>query len=233
MFTGIVETIGLVKTVNSVDSTSSGGNGFSLTITNCREILTDCHLGDSIAVNGVCLTVTEFNPLEFKVGVSPETLRKTNLGEFTAGQKVNLERAIGGNSRYGGHFVQGHVDTTVEIKALTNDENSLVCRFYVPANDEIDFLNYIVPKGYVCLDGASLTVTKVSYEERCFEVMLIAYTQDKIVTSKKKVGDKVNLEVDQLGKYVESMVRGMLESGKGPLYSMIEATVERQINKNR
>jgi riboflavin synthase len=106
MFTGLVEIMGRIVEVQKIDSSSSGGGGFSITIGNCAEILVDCQLGDSIAVNGVCLTVTEFTNDQFKVGVSPETLRKTNLGEFKEGQFVDLERAVKGDGRYGGHFVQ-------------------------------------------------------------------------------------------------------------------------------
>lgn len=108
MFTGIVETMGRVSAVEPLDATESGGNGFTITIENAKVVLTDVNMGDSIAVNGVCLTVTEFNTERtmFKIGVAPETLRKTNLGEFKVGQQVNLERAMSATTRFGGHFVQ-------------------------------------------------------------------------------------------------------------------------------
>jgi riboflavin synthase len=236
MFTGIVEIMGRVQAIEPMDNTATGGGGFSIIVGECKEILDDCHLGDSIAVNGVCLTVTEFSHTDgwFKIGVAPETLRKTNLGDFVVGQQVNLERAMGGSTRFGGHFVQGHVDTTVTIREIRKDPpNSLIFRFGVekPEGTQSDFLAYIVPKGYVALDGTSLTVIDVDWSSRTFSVMLIAYTQTKVILPQKKEGDKVNLEVDQVGKYVENMVRGMLISENGPIVPMIENIVKKVMNK--
>ncbi|KAJ3311135.1 Riboflavin synthase alpha chain [Boothiomyces sp. JEL0838] len=233
MFTGIVETMGRVSAVEPLDATESGGNGFTITIENAKVVLTDVNMGDSIAVNGVCLTVTEFNTERtmFKIGVAPETLRKTNLGEFKVGQQVNLERAMSATTRFGGHFVQGHVDTTVTIHSITKDPpNSLIIHFKVRESD-IEFLSYIVPKGYVCLDGTSLTVIDVDWPNRLFSVMLIAYTQSKVIMPTKTVGSLVNLEVDPMGKYVENIVRGMVNAGSGPLMTLVENAVEKIINK--
>ncbi|KAJ3322488.1 Riboflavin synthase alpha chain [Boothiomyces sp. JEL0866] len=233
MFTGIVETMGRVTAVETIDATESGGNGFTITIDNAEIVLSDVNLGDSIAVNGVCLTVTEFNPERswFKIGISPETLRKTNLGEFQVGQQVNLERAMSATTRFGGHFVQGHVDTTVTIYSITKDPpNSLIFHFQVRESD-IEFLSYIVPKGYVCLDGTSLTVIDVDWSNRLFSVMLIAYTQSKVIMPTKSVGSLVNLEVDPMGKYVENIVRGMVNAGSGPLMTLIENSVDKILNK--
>ncbi|KAI7689513.1 hypothetical protein KC353_g19571, partial [Hortaea werneckii] len=115
MFTGIVESIGIVSRLVQHDESSSGGGGTSLTISNCADVLVDATLGDSISINGTCLTVTEFSKDEFKVGVSPETLRRTNLGSLKEGSGVNLERAVSASTRMGGHFVQGHVDTIAVI----------------------------------------------------------------------------------------------------------------------
>jgi riboflavin synthase len=232
MFTGLVEIIGHVTSIEAMDESETGGGGFSMVIADSKEILNDCHLGDSIAINGVCLTVTEFDYDKgwFKIGVSPETLRKTNLGDFVVGQAVNLERAMSGATRFGGHFVQGHVDTTITIQQIRKDPpNSLLFTFNVskPPQGQSDYLAYIVPKGYVCLDGTSLTVIDVDWTTRTFSVMLIAYTQTKVVMPTKKEGDKVNLEVDQVGKYVENMVKGMLLSDSGPLVPMIENIVKR------
>ncbi|KAJ3187832.1 Riboflavin synthase alpha chain [Gaertneriomyces sp. JEL0708] len=217
MFTGIVETMGSVAQIKPLDTSSSGGGGFSLTIAGASVVLSDVNLGDSIAVNGVCLTVTEFNPerTSFKVGIAPETLRKTNLGDLKEGDKVNLERAMSATTRFGGHFVQGHVDRTVTVHSIRPDPpNSLILRFQVSdAAGETDFLRYIIPKGYVTLDGTSLTVIDVNRTERTFSVMLIAYTQAHVVLPSRKVGDRVNLEVDQIGKYVENVTVAMLEHG--------------------
>ncbi|KAJ3075558.1 Riboflavin synthase alpha chain, partial [Quaeritorhiza haematococci] len=170
----------------------------------------------------VCLTVTEFDAEKdsAKFGISPETLRKTNLGDLKVGSKVNLERAMAAGQRYSGHFVQGHVDTTVTIHSIHPDPpNSMIIKFQVPPPEpstaSVDFLTYIIPKGYICLDGTSLTVISVDTTERTFTVMLIAYTQAHVILPLKKVGDRVNLEVDQVGKYVENVVRGMLLGGSG------------------
>ncbi|RAH45426.1 riboflavin synthase [Aspergillus brunneoviolaceus CBS 621.78] len=232
MFTGLVEKIGTVSSLEPLDTSSSGGGGTSLTITDCEEILVDAHLGDSIAVNGTCLTVTAFDKTWFKVGVAPETLRRTNLGALQTGSKVNLERAVLGETRMGGHFVQGHVDTIAQILSVTPDSNALVFRFQ-PRDQGI--MRYIVEKGYVTLDGASLTVTKVvDGAEGYFEVMLIAYTQEKIVTAAKKPGDYVNVEIDIVGKYVEKSVQAYFAgsaASAGGDFSMLEKMVSRIVDE--
>lgn len=207
MFTGIVEQIGTVSDVSPLDKSESGGNGFSVTIADAAPILTDCHMGDSIAVNGVCLTVTEFDKDSFKVGIAPETLDRTNLGKLKAGSHVNLERAVAGHTRFGGHFVQGHVDTTATIVNIEKDENSL--RFTFKPRDP-SVMVYIVEKGFIAVDGTSLTITEVNDDEGTFGVMLIAYTQEKVVVAGKNVGDTVNIEVDLMGKLVEKQVKASL-----------------------
>lgn len=127
MFTGLIETIGTVAGYVGQDNSSSGGNGVSITITDCSPILEDVHLGDSISTNGVCLTVTDFDAAKtlFKVGVAPETLRKTNLGSLSKGSKVNLERAVTSDVRLGGHVVQGHVDTIAKVVGKSQTETQL------------------------------------------------------------------------------------------------------------
>ncbi|KAL6703355.1 Riboflavin synthase alpha chain [Coniothyrium glycines] len=229
MFTGLVEKIGTVAALEELDQTSSGGGGTSLTISDCEEILGDAHLGDSIAVNGTCLTVTEFTKTSFKVGCAPETLRRTNLGLLKQGSHVNLERAVSADTRMGGHFVQGHVDTTATIQSVTPDGNALTFRFK-PRDPAV--LRYIVEKGYVTIDGASLTVTKVQDgPEGWWEVMLIAYTQEKVVTASKKAGDDVNVEVDQVGKYVEKSVAGYFaDSSKGD-FAILEKMVSKLVDE--
>ncbi|KAF7588289.1 Riboflavin synthase alpha chain [Aspergillus hancockii] len=229
MFTGLVETIGTVSSLEPLDTSASGGGGTSLTITNCEEILTDAHLGDSISVN-----VTEFTKTSFKVGVAPETLRRTNLGSLTTSSRVNLERAVLSSTRMGGHFVQGHVDTTATILSVTPDSNALVLRLQ-PRDRGV--LRYIVEKGYVTLDGASLTVTRVvDGADGWFEIMLIAYTQEKIVTASKKVGEDVNVEIDIVGKYVEKSVEGYFAGAVGGgdfgiLEKMVGRIVEEKLRK--
>lgn len=167
------------------------------------DLLSDCHLGDSIAVNGVCLTVTSFTltpSATFTVGVAPETLRVTDLGDLNEGSYVNLERAVRADTRMGGHFVQGHVDCTAEIIDKKPDGNAVTFRFR-PVKKEL--LRYIVYKGFIAIDGTSLTVTTVNDEECYWEVMLIAYTQERVVVAKKEIGETVNIEVDILAKYAE------------------------------
>ncbi|RMZ88595.1 hypothetical protein DV736_g4175, partial [Chaetothyriales sp. CBS 134916] len=212
MFTGLVETIGTVTALKELDPSQPGGNGTSLTVSDCADILSDAHVGDSISINGTCLTITEFDPTSFKFGVAPETLRRTNLGGLREGSKVNLERAVSADTRMGGHFVQGHVDTVATIESITPDGNAITLRLKPrPAPDGSNILRYVVEKGFIALDGASLTVTKVNDTEGWFEIMLIAYTQEKVVLAKKKPGDEVNVEIDLVGKLVEKSVVAYFE----------------------
>jgi len=200
-----------------------------LTISDCEEILGDCHLGDSISVNGTCLTVTEFDKSSFKIGCAPETLRRTNLGSLKKGSKVNLERAVSANTRMGGHSVQGHVDTIATIQSVTPDGNALTFRFK-PRDPAV--LRYVVEKGYITIDGASLTVTKVQDgSEGWWEVMLIAYTQEKVVTASKKAGEEVNVEVDQVGKYVEKSVVGYFEDSANGEFAILEKMVSKLVDE--
>lgn len=178
-----------------------------------KTILEDVRLGDSISVNGTCLTVTAYDTIvsDFSVGLSPETLRKTNLGELKIGSLVNLERAVSPSTRMGGHFVQGHVDGTGEIVSTLIERDSMWFKVKVKR----DLMRYIVPKGFIAVDGTSLTVVDVFENECCFNFMLVAYTQQKVVIPSKKIGDKVNLEVDILGKYVERLLgSGFVDSFK-------------------
>ena len=193
MFTGLVEEIGVVANVVERD------NHFNLTVA-ARTVLDDAVLGDSIAINGVCLTVTTFTEDSFTVGLAPETLSRTNLGALKAGDPVNLERSVTPSTRLGGHFVQGHVDGVGEIKSFRPDRDAL----WLAIKTDPNLMKYIVTKGYVAIDGTSLTVVNTGAD--WFDVTLIDYTQSKIILPKKKVGDAVNLEVDILAKYVERLV---------------------------
>ncbi|KAI1416067.1 Lumazine-binding protein [Hypoxylon sp. FL1857] len=208
MFTGLVEEIGVVAELNPHDET--GGTSLTIALPPSSKLLEDAQLGDSISINGVCLTATSITQTptpSFKVGIAPETLRLTNLGALAKDSRVNLERAVRADTRMGGHFVQGHVDTIAEIVRVAHDGNALTFRF---APRALDVLRYIVYKGYVALDGTSLTITKVDDAEGWFEVMLIAYTQEKVVIAQKKAGDTVNVEVDVLAKYAEKSMAGYL-----------------------
>ncbi|XP_002972626.2 riboflavin synthase [Selaginella moellendorffii] len=198
MFTGIVEEMGRVRGVSVGDD-----GGCEMTV-EASIVLDDVKLGDSIAVNGTCLTVTAFDAAAFTVGLSPETLRRTSLGEVSTGSQVNLERSLQPSSRMGGHFVQGHVDGTGTIVSMEPEGNSL----WIKVRASPDLLKYIVPKGYIAVDGTSLTVVDVIDEESSFTFMLVGFTQQKVVIPGKAVGNRVNLEVDILGKYVERMLQG-------------------------
>lgn len=193
MFTGIVEEIGTVEGL----SQAAGGHELRL---RARKVVEDVSLGDSIAVNGTCLTVTSFDSSGFAVGLSPETLRRTNLGELKKGARVNLERALRPTDRLGGHYVQGHVDGVGAVAERRKEGDSLTMRFEVP--DEVS--RYVVEKGFIAVDGISLTVTGCG--EGWFSVALIAFTQQAVTLAEKSVGERVNLEVDIIGKYVESFL---------------------------
>mgnify|MGYP002775655419 CR=1 FL=1 len=195
IFTGIVEEMGKVTEIGPTEE------GFEMTI-QASIALEGLKLGDSIAVNGTCLTVTRFNSSSFSVGLAPETLRKTSLGEVSAGSRVNLERSMQPISRMGGHFVQGHVDGTGTIVSMVKEQDSL----WVKVKTSPDILKYVVPKGYIAVDGTSLTVVNVFDDEAAFNFMLVAYTQQHIVVPTKSIGSKVNLEVDIVGKYVARLL---------------------------
>ncbi|KAI9496754.1 alpha subunit of riboflavin synthase [Zychaea mexicana] len=221
MFTGLVEKIGTVTAVVEQDSSQSGGNGWTITIGDAADILDDCHIGDSIAVNGTCLTVTEFDRDTFKVGVAPESLRRTNLGDLKVGSKVNMERAMDSKKRFGGHMVQGHVDAAVTVVSVTPEENSLWFKFHT---DDKDMMRFIIPKGFITLDGTSLTVCDVDDAAQTFTIMMIAHTQQHVVMPLRKIGDKVNVEVDMLAKYALKSLQGAIMESDG-----LQALVKRAI----
>jgi riboflavin synthase len=205
----------VVSELNTHDAT--GGTALTIALPPGSTLLADAGLGDSIAINGVCLTLTSFTPARthFTVGVAPETLRVTDLGALRATSRVNLERAVRADTRMGGHFVQGHVDGVARIAARTPDGNALTLRFRPDTGDRRKdgaLLRYLVYKGYVALDGTSLTITRVDDDEGWWEVMLIAYTQERVVLADKKVGETVNVEVDVLAKYAEKSMVGYLGS---------------------
>ena len=234
MFTGLIETIGTVAEYVQQDSSSTGGNGVSITITDCSSILGDVHLGDSISTNGVCLTVTEFDDANthFKVGVAPETLRKTNLGSLSKGSKVNLERAVTSDVRLGGHVVQGHVDTIATIVNKKPDGNAITFTFELR---DKEFINYIVHKGFIAIDGTSLTVTSVDDSKAQFSIMLISYSQEKVILAKKEVSDTVNIEVDLTGKLIEKQVelnlKSQIDKQDSALNALITSIVEKKVKE--
>jgi riboflavin synthase len=198
MFTGLVEEMGSVRDLITLGDETR----LSIAAKTAREGLA---LGDSVAVDGTCLTVIELDPDGFWVGLSPETLLRTNFDERMAGHSVNLERSLLVGGRLGGHYVQGHVDGVGRIVEKRPDGDSLRVWFTAPD----DLMPYIVTKGYICLDGVSLTVTE-KHGNR-FGVALVAYTQLMITMPTKPVGASVNIEVDVFAKYVESLLEGRVE----------------------
>lgn len=196
MFTGIVEEIG---------SIINPGNKLKI---KCKKILSDVNLGDSIAVNGICLTVTEFNTDSITVDVMNETLNKTYLGSMKKGDLVNLERAMPANGRFGGHIVSGHIDGTGIIRKIKKDGISIW--YSISADNKI--LNYIVEKGSIAIDGISLTVAYI--DEEVFKVSVIPHTQENTTLLSKNIGDKVNLENDIIGKYIEKLYKPQKKESK-------------------
>ncbi|KAJ7040320.1 hypothetical protein C8F04DRAFT_1083188 [Mycena alexandri] len=224
MFTGLIEHLGTVTAIQ-VDET-----GCTMTVSDATPILDDCHIGDSIAINGACLTVTAFDKETFTVWLANETLRRTDLAERKIGDQVNLERAMGAHVRFGGHFVQAHVDTTATVvdRQPDGDAVTITFEFAEPTPERPSLLAYLIPKGYVTIDGASLTLTSVDDARRRFSVMLIQHTQEKISLGKKGVGSTVNIEVDEVGKYVEKSMLAAI-GGRGEntqLREMVEKIVE-------
>ncbi|OFL09767.1 MULTISPECIES: riboflavin synthase [Corynebacterium] len=193
MFTGIVEELGEIREIHRE------ADSITLTI-RATTVLDDVHHGDSIAVNGVCLTVVEFGDDFFTADLMQETLDRSSLGQVEVGSKVNLERATAVGQRLGGHIVQGHIDGTGEVISRTPGERWEVVRISLPEQ----LSKYVVEKGSIAVDGTSLTVSAVG--EGFFEVSLIPTTLTDSVIGSTAVGTKVNLEVDVLAKYVEKML---------------------------
>ncbi len=194
MFTGIIEEVGTVKAVKR-----SGTSSF-IEI-QAKKVLEDVHLGDSIAVNGVCLTVTHCDGSIFRADVMNETLSRSSLGSLTTGSLVNLERAMAADGRFGGHIVSGHIDGTGTVSDIRND--GIAVWYTITAPPEL--LRYIVEKGSIAIDGISLTVAKVT--ETSFSVSIIPHTAAQTILGTKKTGDMVNLENDIIGKYVEKLMK--------------------------
>jgi riboflavin synthase len=198
MFTGIIEEIGSVANIQHT------GKSFVLTI-DADKVLTDVHLGDSIAVNGVCLTVTTFSKNRFTVDVMPETVKATSLRTIKRGSKVNLERAMAAGGRFGGHFVSGHVDGIGVIKGKKQVENAV----YYEIETDPELLKFIILKGSIAVDGTSLTVFGVS--EDSFTLSLIPHTLSETVLGFKGSGDIVNIECDMIGKYVGHFLKNQFQ----------------------
>ncbi len=196
MFTGIVEEVGSVKSMAE-----------GRLVIGASEVLSDVKVGDSISVNGACLTVTTHDESTFSVDVVPETLRRTNLGELESGSPVNLERSMPAYGRFGGHMVQGHVDGTANIRSIEGDGDALMVTFDAP----VSLMRYVVEKGFIAVDGASLTI--VNCDNFSFSVTVIPHTLENTVFKDRVVGDSVNLEVDIMAKYIERLAM----AGRAPV----------------
>ena len=201
MFTGIIEEVGTIRSIKK------GAKSAIITV-EAHKIMEDIHLGDSICTNGVCLTVTSFDQNTYSVDVMHETLRRTNLGDLRSGSRVNLERAMAADGRFGGHIVAGHIDGIGRIISMTRDDNAI----WIVVATEKDILKYIVNKGSITIDGISLTVADV--DSSTFSVSVIPHTGDNTTLLSKKPGDTVNLETDMIGKYVEKLLHFQAEEEK-------------------
>ncbi|MCX6413229.1 MAG: riboflavin synthase [Actinobacteria bacterium] len=197
MFTGIVEERGTVASIEQLTNAARVAIRGSV-------VLSDVRAGDSIAVNGVCLTVVDLGPDYFTADVMEETLKRSSLDAVSAGSEVNLERAARLDSRLGGHLVQGHVDGTGEVLAIEPDAHWTAMRISLP----VDLGRYVVEKGSITVDGVSLTV--VAVDDEAFSVSLIPTTLAETTLGSRQVGDRVNLEVDAIAKYVERLMQGRL-----------------------
>ena len=193
MFTGLIEEIGSIKSIKR------GGKSIRLTVS-ARGIMDDVKLGDSIATNGICLTVISFDSTGFSADVMPETMSRTSFEKLNAGSRVNLERALRVGDRLGGHMVSGHVDGLGEVVAKEEDDNAIWVSIAAPKN----ILKYVVEKGSIAIDGISLTVAYVN--EKIFKVSIIPLTQEDTTLTSKKKGEKVNLECDMTAKYIEKFM---------------------------
>lgn len=204
MFTGIIEEIGKIQGIQKRASSA-------VLSVQASEIMQDIHLGDSIAVNGVCLTAASISPNGFTTDVMHETLDRSSLGNLRIGSHVNLERAMTANGRFGGHIVSGHIDGTGTILDIRKDDNAVWYTIKAP----LPILRYVIEKGSIAIDGISLTVAKVCRDG--FSVSIIPHTASLTTLSSRRVGDLVNLENDCIGKYVERLM------GKEPRNNNITA----------
>ena len=193
MFSGIIETIGEIRALKK------DAKGARITI-EAPGVLNGVRLGDSISLNGVCITVVDFDEMNFEADLSVETLRRTNLGELGIGDRCNLERAMALGERLGGHLVSGHVDGVGRIRSRKNEGDSIWLSFEAP----VEVMRYVVYKGSIAVDGISLTVA--ACDDETFSVSIIPHTSEQTTLTEKEDGAAVNLEADLIGKYVEKLL---------------------------
>jgi riboflavin synthase len=202
MFTGIIEGLGTIERIQPA------GSGTRLNLSADFK-LEGTRIGDSIAVNGACLTVVEMNERQFSADVSPETNARTTMGRLSVGERVNLERALRLSDRLDGHLVAGHVDAIGVLDRRENMDNAILLTFSAPNN----LLRYMIVKGSVAVDGVSLTINQLTQDR--FQVSIIPHTAKLTTVGRKKVGQAVNIETDMIGKYVERFVTGKTEPHPG------------------
>lgn len=209
LFTGIVEEVGIVQAITKLEQSLQCRIG-------CTKVLQDVAVGDSIAVNGVCLTVKVFSTTGFVADVMPETVKATTIRMLEVGSIVNLERAMAANGRFGGHFVSGHVDGVGEIIHRRRAENAI----YMDIKIEEMFKKYLIDKGSVTVDGTSLTIFEIT--KMGFVISLIPVTQADSIIGKKQIGDYVNIECDLLAKYMEKLLSPQEQPTSAVTMSMLE-----------
>ena len=193
MFTGIVEELGKVQEIN----TKSSGMKFTIS---AKLVMEDLNIGDSIAINGVCLTVTQKKEKEFSLDLVPETLDKSNLGELIEGDYVNLERAMKVSDRFGGHILQGHVETLgVILDKQTIEDNAVLS-----VGLDLEWIRFCIPKGSIALDGISLTIAQI--DANIIEIVLIPRTLENTTLGLKSKSDTLNIETDIIGRYVDRLI---------------------------
>lgn len=194
MFTGIIEAVGTIKAINI------NGQGARLVIAVGNLDMSDVKLGDSIATNGICLTVVAFDQSTFSVDVSNETLKRTGFAHYRAGHQVNLEKAMLASTRFGGHMVSGHVDGVSQVVSITNNGNSIEYWLSLPS----DLAHYVAEKGSITVDGISLTVNSLTKDQ--FRLTIVPHTVDQTIIGHYKVGTQVNIEVDLIARYLERLL---------------------------
>lgn len=196
MFTGIIEAIGTIKAINI------NAQGARLVIATNNLDMSDVKLGDSIATNGICLTVVDYDQHSYSADVSNETLKRTGFAHYNVGMQVNLEKAMLASTRFGGHMVSGHVDGISEVVSITNNGNSIEYWLSMPS----DLAHYIAEKGSVTIDGTSLTVNALSTDNSKFRLTIVPHTVKETIFAHYQVGTKVNLEVDLIARYLERLL---------------------------
>lgn len=194
MFTGIIEAIGCIKAINI------SSQGARISMTTGTLDMSDVKLGDSIATNGICLTVVDFNANSFSADVSSETLTRTGFAYYKTGQKVNLEKAMLPTTRFGGHMVSGHVDTVTELTSIEHQGNSTDYWFALPET----LAPYVAEKGSITIDGISLTVNSLTEDK--FRLTIVPHTAEQTIISNYQVGTKINVEVDLIARYIERLL---------------------------